>query len=100
MLFYLGTLLTAKNELFYKLNLFFACRHIQRRLTELSKIEKLVCYLTPWASGIVKFLIHDWFVRQTTNTKGKECGLILSSRLWGGAFRDDTKNGCVADCIS
>ena len=31
--------------------------------------------------------------------KGKcdECGSILSSRLWGGALRDDTKNGCVAD---
>ena len=22
---------------------------------------------------------------------------ILSSRLWGGALRDNTKNGCVAD---
>jgi len=28
---------------------------------------------------------------------GKECGLIFSSRWWGGALRDDTKNGCVAD---
>ena len=27
----------------------------------------------------------------------KEWGLILSSRLWGGMLRDDTKNGCVAD---
>ena len=27
----------------------------------------------------------------------KEWGLILSSRLWGGVLRDDTKNGCVAD---
>ena len=30
-------------------------------------------------------------------TTGKECGSILSSHLWGGALRDDTKNGCVAD---
>ena len=28
---------------------------------------------------------------------GKECGSFLSSRLWGGGLRDDTKNGCVAD---
>ena len=28
---------------------------------------------------------------------GKECGSILSSDLWGGTLRDDTKNGCVAD---
>ena len=27
----------------------------------------------------------------------KEWGLILSSRLWGGVLRDDTKNGCVVD---
>ena len=26
-----------------------------------------------------------------------ECGSVFSSRLWGGALRDDTKNGCVAD---
>ena len=30
-------------------------------------------------------------------TAGKECGSILSSRLWEGELRDDTKNGCVAD---
>ena len=23
--------------------------------------------------------------------------MVFSSRLWGGALRDDTKNGCVAD---
>ena len=27
----------------------------------------------------------------------KECGSIISSRLWGEALRDDTKIGCVAD---
>ena len=68
---------------------------IQRRLIDLSKIDKRVRFLAPLR--IVKFLKHDWFVRKTTNTKGKECGSILSSRLWGGALRDDTENGCVAD---
>ena len=28
---------------------------------------------------------------------GKECGSVLSSRLWGEALRDDSKNGCVAE---
>ena len=46
---------------------------------------------------LFKFLLRNWFLCYTTNTKGKECGLVLSSRLWGGALRDDTKNGCVAD---
>ena len=30
-------------------------------------------------------------------TKGKECCLNVSSRLWGGALRDDTKNGYEGD---
>ena len=30
-------------------------------------------------------------------TKGKECCLNVSSCLWGGALRDDTKNGCEGD---
>ena len=37
------------------------------------------------------------FVRPRTKGKCDECGSILSSRLWGGALRDDIKNGCVAD---
>ena len=28
---------------------------------------------------------------------GKECGPGFSSRLWGGALRDETNNGCVGD---
>ena len=28
---------------------------------------------------------------------GKECGSVFSSRSWGGALRDETKNGCVGD---
>ena len=28
---------------------------------------------------------------------GKECCLNVSGRLWGGALRDDTKNGCEGD---
>ena len=30
-------------------------------------------------------------------TKGKECCSNVSSRLWGGALRDETKNGCEGD---
>ena len=30
-------------------------------------------------------------------TKRKECYLNVTSRLWGGALRDDTKNGCEGD---
>ena len=33
----------------------------------------------------------------TSGNDVKECGSILSSRLWGGALNDDIKNGCVAD---
>ena len=33
------------------------------------------------------------------NTMGKECCSNVSSRLWGGALRDDTKNGCEGDYI-
>ena len=62
-----------------------------------SIIEKSVCILAPCSSRIVKFLIHDWFLHQTTNTKGKECCSVLSRHLWGGLLRDDTKNSCVAD---
>ena len=32
-------------------------------------------------------------------TKGKECCSNVSSRLWGGALRDETKNGCEGDYI-
>ena len=24
---------------------------------------------------------------------------VVTQRLWGGALRDDTKNGCVADYV-
>jgi len=33
----------------------------------------------------------DW------SRKGKECGSKESSRLWGGALRDEPKNGCEGD---
>ena len=29
--------------------------------------------------------------------EGKECSARVSSRQWGGALRDDPKNGCVGD---
>ena len=28
---------------------------------------------------------------------GKECGSNVSSRLWGGALRDETQSGCEGD---
>ena len=31
---------------------------------------------------------------------GKECCSNVSSRLWGGALRDETKNGCEGDYLS
>ena len=40
---------------------------------------------------------RKWELNSNWLTARKECGSILSSRLWGGALRDDTKNGCVAD---
>ena len=40
-----------------------------------------------------------WELNSNWLTAGKECGSILSSRLWGGALRDDTKNGCAADYL-
>ena len=48
---------------------------------------------------------RKWELDSNWLTAGKECGSILSSRLWGGALRDDTKNCFVADygnigCIS
>ena len=45
-------------------------------------------------------VVRDWFVRQTVKTKGKECGSVFSSRSWGGALRDETKNGCVGDYLA
>ena len=40
---------------------------------------------------------RKWELNSYWLTAGKECGSILSSRLWGGALRDDTKNGCVVE---
>ena len=31
------------------------------------------------------------------NYREKECGSVYSSRLWGEALRDETKNGCEGD---
>ena len=50
-------------QTFLQINPFVACRHIQRRLIDLSKIEMRVRFLVPCCSRIVKFLIHDWFPR-------------------------------------
>ena len=60
-------LLTALNKIFRKLTVSLLADtepvQIQRRLIDLSKIEKRVRFLAPCGSRIVKFLIHYWFVR-------------------------------------
>ena len=52
---------------FLQINLFVACRHRTLanllRLIDFSQIEKRVRFLAPCGSRIVKFLIHDWFIR-------------------------------------
>ena len=40
---------------------------------------------------------RKWELNSNWLIAGKECGSILSSRGWGGALRDDTKNGCIVD---
>ena len=46
---------------------------------------------------LVRTPSRKWELNSNWLTARKECGSILSSHLWGGALRDDTKNGCVAD---
>ena len=75
-----------------------APRFFSERTKQLSVIGTIFTRPSlPCSLRTVKFLIQDWVVRQTTNTKGKECGSVLSSRLWVGVLRDEIKNGCVAD---
>ena len=48
---------------------------------------------------LARTLSRKWELNSNWLTAGKECGSVFSSRLWGGALRDDTKNGCVADYV-
>lgn len=62
--------------------------------------EKCVHFLAPCSSRIIfQVLTHDWFDRQTTNTK--ERNLIQFWAAVCGEERcvlcDNTKNGCEAD---
>ena len=64
------------------------------------------------ADGISDLSCKTLFVSQRSQldvvyyTAVFQCGhatllpTILSSRLWGGALRDNTKNGCVADQVA
>ena len=45
--------------------------------------------------GLIRNNVIDLIGAKTT--KGKECCSNVSSRLWGGALRDETKNGCEGD---
>ena len=52
---------------FLQINLLVACRHrphLKQQLIDASKTEKRVHFLAPCVSHNVKFLLHDWFVRQ------------------------------------
>ena len=46
---------------------------------------------------VIMWLVCSTERRQTTNTKGKECGSDVSRRFFGGALRDIPKNGCGGD---
>ena len=56
-------------QTFLQINPYVAFRHrarpslIQRRLIDLSKVEKRLRFLAPCGLRIVKILVHDWFVR-------------------------------------
>jgi len=42
----------------------------------------------------------DMIGQSPVPTKGKECGSKESSHLWGGALREEPKNGCEGDFFS
>ena len=46
---------------------------------------------------IIEMMCHVLIMFFISGNDVMECGWILSSHLWGGVLRDDTKNGCVAD---
>ena len=46
---------------------------------------------------MARTLSRKWELNYNWLITGKECSSVFSSRWWGGALRDDTKNGCVAD---
>ena len=47
--------------------------------------------------GHIRNNVSDLIGAKTT--KGKECCSNVSSRFWGGALRDETKNGCEGDYV-
>ena len=62
---------------------------------ELENAEKTTLF-TMFCDLIGRILNNVSDLIGAKTTKGKEC-LNVSSCLWGGALRDDTKNGCEGD---
>ena len=73
---------------------------IQRRLIDLSKTENSALQLMYICQVSYTLLVCSFDHVQKHKLKGKECGSILSSRLWGGALRDDTKDSCVGTKVA
>ena len=48
-------------------------------------------------ANVARTPLKKWELNSNWLTAGKVFGSILSSRFWGGALRDDAKNGCVED---
>ena len=60
--------------------------------------QKQICELrNHCTTNLARAPSRKWELTSNWLTAGKECGWILNRCLWGGALRDDTKNGCVAD---
>ena len=74
-------------------------RSLCRAYSGVSYIGETSILCNTWVRGknhVDYNLLHsDW----SQETKGKECCSNVSSRLWGGALRDDTKNGCEGDYL-
>ena len=60
-------------------------------------IETMSITVSSALIGHIRNNVSDLIGAKTT--KGKECFSNVSSRLWGGALRDETKNGCEGDYL-
>ena len=77
----------------------FSCNDFDCSVIHLGNQLKESCdWRSHCASNMARIIpSRKWELNPYWLTAGKEHGLILSSRLWGGALCDNTKNGCVAD---
>ena len=77
--------------------LFHATILIVLSFTQGAPIKAKLDWRSRRAANVARTPSRKWELNSNWLTAGKECGSILSSRLWEGELRDDTKNGCVAD---